>query len=136
MEEMFKNGNRTHAMLEKNWELYPWICLKMGIEPMNMLRVWIETIQLFEYGNRTKNLFKCEMEILSKFSKGTRTHAYVYDNQILLYFFFIIIFYTLVLVVMILNFWWMAKGAYEAGHCLHGHHEFGWISLHRWMRSV
>jgi hypothetical protein len=56
---------------------------------MIMLRVWIETIQLFEYGNRTKNLFKCEIETLSNFSKGTRTHAYVYDNQILLYYFFI-----------------------------------------------
>jgi hypothetical protein len=43
----------------------------------------------------------------------------------LLFFYRFVILYTLVLVMVILKFWWMAKGAYEAGHCLHGHHKFG-----------
>ncbi len=32
-----KNGNRTHDMFEK-WESNPWICIKMGIEPMNLCK--------------------------------------------------------------------------------------------------
>jgi hypothetical protein len=40
-------------------------------------------------------------------------------------FLYIYPFYTLVLVVVILNLCGLAKVAYEAGHCLHGQHEFG-----------
>ena len=52
------------------------------------------------------------------FKRGSNPWMFVWQ-PILLFF------YTFVLVVVILNFWWMANGAYEAGHCLHGHHKFG-----------
>jgi hypothetical protein len=43
---MFKNGNRTHDNLEK-WVSNPWICVKMGIEPMNCLCGDLEQKSLF-----------------------------------------------------------------------------------------
>ncbi len=117
--KMFQNGNRTHRTcvcgnrtheLVKSEKSKTFLWVKLVNETRPMVENW------------ESNPWTCVWQL----------------NSALLFFFFIclLIFYTLVLVMVILKFWGMAKGAYEAGHCLHGHHKFGWISLHRCMRSV
>ncbi len=137
--DMFENGNRTHEFVEgvnwnytnvRKWESNPWTCWKydskpdqcsrMGIEPKNMLKVEIETIQMFKNGNRTPQ---------KKLCLKWESNPWTYCKCV-----YIIYFYTLVMVFV--HYGAVIIALCEAVHCLFGHHKFGWISLHRCMRSV
>ncbi len=157
-EIMSKNGNRTHNMLVK-WESNPWIFSTGNrthdyVEGVNWnytivwawesnqepIQVWNRNpIQVFKRDSNPWICCKDESKQYKCSNLGIEPMNYFLWDKILVYLLLskiFLIFYTLALVVVILNLCGMAKVAYEAGHCLHGHHEFGWISLHRWMRSV
>jgi hypothetical protein len=153
-----KIGNRTHEYVLK-MGIEPMTCWCCELEQNHCLinlvvNIWVKGVNwnqtnVQEWESNPKNLYMWEPKtflwvkmvnesrsIGGKWELNPWTCVLQSNNDLLFFFYRFVILYTLVLVMVILNFWWMAKGAYEAGHCLHGYHRFGWISLHRFVRSV
>ncbi len=134
---LFTNGNRTPDYVEGvNWNytiVWVWESNQKPIQVWNR-----NPIQVFKRDSNPWICCKVESKQYKCSNMGIEPMNHVYETnsglekKILI--FFIFFFYTLVLVFV--NYGAVIIAFYEAVHCLFGHHKFGWISLHRFMRSV